>query len=249
MGQADRTSGGAVAFIRRVESMRRRYTRAGALSWSFAVNYRIGALFAVILLPRRSVSPSAVTVSAMLFHIVGALFVLFMPVPATLVNAVVLLVIWQIAYSLDCADGLLARARSQTSAFGAWLDQVGDFVGHASMFTALAIFVSRALSISGPHSAGMAGLVISGTLLYLFASSQRNSIMGTEPATKSPPAWLRLATRGQHLADYGLWLFAASILLLFPRALLISLLAFAVLSILAVCGQVTLNWRAQLRGP
>jgi phosphatidylglycerophosphate synthase len=239
----ERSSG----FFRRVEAMRLRHTRPGALYWSYAVNYRIGALFAVILMPAR-VSPSLVTVAGTILHAAGALYVLWIQSSASVVDVVVLVLIWQVAYSLDCADGLLARARNESSPFGAWLDQIADFIGHAFLFTALVVFISRALSISAPSSAALAGFVIAGSLLQLFASSQRNSIIGTTPAMATTPStWLRVASLGQHLADYGAWLFAASILVLFPRALLIFLLLAATVAVATVLGQVAVNWRAQLR--
>jgi phosphatidylglycerophosphate synthase len=238
----ERSSG----FFRRVEAMRLRHTRPGALYWSYAVNYRIGALFAVILMPAR-VSPSLVTVAGTILHAAGALYVLWIQSSASVVDVVVLVLIWQVAYSLDCADGLLARARNESSPFGAWLDQIADFIGHAFLFTALVVFISRALSISAPSSAALAGFVIAGSLLQLFASSQRSSIIGTAPATTSASIWLRAAALGRYLADYGAWLFAASILVLFPRALLIFLLLAATVAVATVLGQVAVNWRAQLR--
>lgn len=238
----ERSSG----FFRRVEAMRLRHTRPGALYWSYAVNYRIGALFAVILMPTR-VSPSLVTVAGTILHAAGALYVLWIQSSASVVDVVVLVLIWQVAYSLDCADGLLARARNESSPFGAWLDQIADFIGHAFLFTALVVFISRALSISAPSSAALAGFIIAGSLLQLFASSQRSSIIGTAPATTSASIWLRAAALGRYLADYGAWLFAASILVLFPRALLIFLLLAATVAVATVLGQVAVNWRAQLR--
>jgi len=232
-------------FLARVESMRRIHTRERALRWSYAVNYRIGAVVAVALLPTR-VSANTVTVAALALNTVGAAFLVLVKPPASWVDVVLLLVIWQLAYSLDCADGLLARARGRASPFGAWLDQVADFVGHVLMFGALAVFVARALSLSAPWAAAVAGAAVAGSVIQLFASSQRNSIMGTEPAvSRREPRWLHVALLAQHLADYGLWLLILSVLLLVPWALLGVILGFAALSTLAVTLQVALNWRAQ----
>ena len=237
-------------FFSRAERMRRLHTRERALRWSYAVNYRLGAMFAVALLPTR-VSANTVTVAALFVNALGAILLLLVDAPASAVTVAVVLVVWQVAYSLDCADGLLARARGQASPFGAWLDQVADFVGHTLTFGAIAVFLARALSLSGAAAAGVAAVAVAGSVVQLFAAAQRNSLLGTAPAAAGPqPRWLHLASFGQQLADYGLYLLVCSLLLAAPWALLGIILAFALLSLLAVIAQVALNWAAQRRrGP
>jgi phosphatidylglycerophosphate synthase len=234
-------------FLSQVERMRRLHTRERALLWSYAVNYRIGAAVAVALL-RTRVSANTVTVAALAVNAAGAAVVLLVDAPASGFAVVAVLVVWQLAYSLDCADGLLARARGQASPFGAWLDQVADFIGHTMTFGTLAVFVARALSLSGAAAAAVAAVAVAGSVVQLFAASQRNSLLGTAPAvTGAQPRWLHLASFGQQLADYGLYLVVCSLLLAAPWALLAVIVGFALLSLLAVVAQVALNWVAHAR--
>ena len=193
-------------FFSESERIRRLYTRERALLWSYAVNYRIGAMVALALLPTR-VSANTVTVGALVVNVVGAALVLLIDPPSSAVAIAAVLVVWQIAYSLDCADGLLARARGQASAFGAWLDQVADFVGHTVTFGSLAVFVARALPFSPAEAAAFAAAAVTGSVLQLFAASQRNSLLGTTPAvSEQQPRWVHLAALGQNVNDYGLYL-------------------------------------------
>jgi phosphatidylglycerophosphate synthase len=204
-------------------------------------------MIAVALLPTR-VSANAVTAGALLVNTVGAVIVLLAAPPASAVLVAAVLIVWQLAYSLDCADGLLARARGEASPFGAWLDQVADFIGHALTFGTLAVFLARALTLSGAAAAAVAAVAVAGSVVQLFAASQRNSLLGTAPAVAGrPPRWLHLASLGQQLADYGLYLLVCSLLLPLPWALLTVVLGFALLSLLAVVAQVGLNWFAQAR--
>lgn len=236
-----------VGFFSQTERIRRLYTRERSLRWSYAVNYRIGAMLAVVLLPRR-VSANAVTMAALVANVAGALCVLLVDPPASAVEVAAVVVIWQTAYSLDCADGLIARARAEASPFGAWLDQVADFVGHTITFGSLAVFLARALPLSPAQAAAVTGVAVAGSVVQLFAASQRNSLLGTAPAVQERQLrWLRVASLGQHLADYGLYLLVCSLLLVVPWALLVLILAFAVLMLLAVVAQVALNWVAQAR--
>jgi phosphatidylglycerophosphate synthase len=242
--RADIEHGG---FLSQAERVRQLYTRERALRWSYAVNYRVGAIVAVALLPTR-VSANAVTVSALVVNAAGAALVLLIDPPASAVQVAAILAVWQLAYSLDCADGLLARARGEASPFGAWLDQVMDFVGHTLAFGSLAVFLARALPLSGAEAAAVAAVAVAGSVLQLFAASQRNSLLGTAPAVAGrPPRWLRLASFGQQLGDYGLYLLVGSLLLLAPWALLVLILAFSAFTLVAVTAQVALNWIAYAR--
>ncbi len=125
-------------FLDRVRQFRRRYQGPEGLFWIRRVNHPAGAMLALPLYPTR-VTPNVVTVAGLVAHLVGAILVATLPVPGPPPTVLVILLVWQLAFSLDCADGQLARARGQASAFGAWFDQLIDVVSHAAVYTSLSL--------------------------------------------------------------------------------------------------------------
>ncbi|MGH7922686.1 MAG: CDP-alcohol phosphatidyltransferase family protein [Candidatus Dormibacteraceae bacterium] len=86
----------------------------------------------------RGIHPSLLTLGNAVIGIGGSVAVFLAagdgPFSAAVLAGVVL---WQVAYVLDCADGQLARAAGRTSAAGARLDATADFVVQASMLVAV----------------------------------------------------------------------------------------------------------------
>lgn len=226
----------------RIETVRLRSTRPGSLLWTRNVNHRIGALIA-LLLRSTSVSPNWLSVAGFVVHVLGALYVSLMTAPVSTPDILLVLVIWQVAFGFDCADGQLARERRQSSSFGAWLDQVADFGSHVAVLAALGVFLARSSDLSSVSVTLMVAFVLGTNLLGLFATSQRNSLMANVPPInqgKSP--WLAVAMQGRHLTDYGAFLFVASLLLVAPHALTVFLVILGTLTALSVVSQVVLNW-------
>lgn len=196
---------------------------------------------ALLLLPT-GVTPNMVTVAGLAVHFLTAALLATAPIPVSPVIWLSVLVLWQLAFSLDCADGQLARARRSSSPFGAWLDQLVDVLTHALVYAALIIYLVRALALDGLSAAFLASIVISLSMLQLFTTWGRHEIMGTEPAIRQPAPWLVLLMQGRHILDYGFYLFVAALLLPWPSLLLTFLVAYAVISGLAVLTQLGLNW-------
>ncbi len=237
---------GAVGFRGRAREFWRRYQHPEGLFWLRRVNHPLGALIALVLLPTR-VTPNAVSVAGLVVHVAGALFVALLSPPVPITAALLVIVSWQLAFSLDCADGPLARARAQASAFGAWLDQLIDVASHAAVYTGLTIFLVRALALDGITSALLASVVVTLSLLQTFSTWQRQALIAGAPVGEAPSTMLRLVHAARHLVDYGAFLFLASVLLLWPPALLVFLLLTAVLNLLYVMTQIALNWRRHRR--
>jgi phosphatidylglycerophosphate synthase len=104
--------------------------RGGGL-FSETINQRIAAYLSVAA-ERLGLPPTALTLANFVLGLVAALLVVLAApamadgrVPALLVGLVAL-VLWQLAYSLDCADGQLARVTGQASPAGARLDILCD---------------------------------------------------------------------------------------------------------------------------
>lgn len=70
------------------------------------------------------VTPNQLTLASMAAAAFAAASFALASYPALLVGALAI----QISFVLDCLDGQLARHREQTSAFGAWLDLMGDYL-------------------------------------------------------------------------------------------------------------------------
>jgi len=242
------------AFLREAHALRLRSERSQARLWSRHINRPLGAIIAQGLLTTR-VSPNSVSIAGLIVNLAGAALVLAAPAPAPVLLVVVVFVIWQLALALDNADGLLARARGESSPFGAWLDQILDFVNHTAVIVSLTAFVARAFAFRAAGLSVFTALVLAGSLIGLFASAQRNALLGTEPALRSAAqARLRIPFMALHLTDFGLFLGAASIGLAWPPFLLVALALYPILVTGSVAVQVVMNWprggsRVQRRRP
>ncbi|MDQ3492869.1 MAG: CDP-alcohol phosphatidyltransferase family protein, partial [Chloroflexota bacterium] len=211
------TTGG---FMARVRAFRRRYQGAEGLFWIRRVNHPVGAMLALPLLPTR-VTPNTVTVAGLIVHLLGALLVAVVAPPASPLAVLAVVLIWQLAFSLDCADGQLARARGQTSAFGAWFDQLVDVVSHAAVYTSLSLYLVRAFDPDAAVAVLLACMAVTLSLLQTFSTWQRAAVISRDrPLGKRPTPKLLAMYAARHLLDYGWFLFAASVLLLWPAGLL-----------------------------
>jgi phosphatidylglycerophosphate synthase len=227
------------------EALRIGSGRSPGLWWIRRVNRRVGAFIALGLL-ETSVSPNVVSVLGLVATLVGGVIVAVSNRSVEPVTVLIVFLVWQLAFSLDCADGQLARARGQSTPFGAWLDQVLDFVSHSIVFTALTIFVVRTNEFDEPLGAAFGAAIVALSVIQLFAGSQRNALMGTIPAVDHDGhGKLRRLGLGRHLTDYGWMLAGSSILLLWPPILFWFLVAFGLFNGLTVLGQIATNWIAE----
>jgi phosphatidylglycerophosphate synthase len=233
-------------FIRDADALRSRSEQAPGLLWSSQVNRRFGAMIALALLETQ-VTPNMVTVASLLTHVLGAAIVVTSTAPASIAIAVLVFVIWQLAFAMDCTDGQLARARGTTSSFGAWLDQVFDHFAHVAVIASLVIFAVRGLGLGPTESAALGSLAVGGNLIS-FAAAQRNAILGTRPAIDPQGSGrLRWLLHARQVTDHGSFVALASLGLLFPTFLLAVLIFSSAATAAVVLGQVALNWIAQLR--
>jgi len=111
--------------------------------FSEAVNQRLGAYLALSA-HRLGLAPTHLTLASLLIGTGSSLGVTVLApraaagdVPSWLVGLAALLA-WHLAYSLDCADGQLARVTGRASAAGARVDILCDVAVHICLVTALA---------------------------------------------------------------------------------------------------------------
>lgn len=112
------------------------------------INQRIGAVFAV-LAHRIGWAPTILTLINLVFSLGSAALVIAVIPAAKAGNlpwwpiAILAAVGWQIAYSLDCSDGQLARATGTGSSAGARVDVLCDVVSQTA-FVAAVVAVAAA---------------------------------------------------------------------------------------------------------
>ncbi|WP_067621717.1 CDP-alcohol phosphatidyltransferase family protein [Alicyclobacillus acidiphilus] len=101
--------------------------------WTNYLYYPMSIAF-VYLIRKTPLSPNGVTVLSLVTCLAGcAGFFL-----GTRTDEIAGLIVTQIAYVFDCADGQLARYRQQFSSIGGWLDQVADRVKEFAIYFSLA---------------------------------------------------------------------------------------------------------------
>lgn len=126
----------------------------GGFPWTRVVSQRIGAGVALVAL-RLRLHPSTLTWASVGVGVgsAGAAVVL-LPTQRTLAGWLVLLG-WQLAYGIDCADGQLARATGTTSVAGARLDLTADYAIHTATAATLVVASAGRLDPLVAASAGM----------------------------------------------------------------------------------------------
>lgn len=214
--------------------------------WGGRVNQPLGMLISFGLMPTAA-TPNLVSLAGLVVHLVAALALSLSSAPVGLPVWIFMIVAWQLAFSLDCADGQLARARHRASPFGAFFDQMMDVTTHGLLYTALCLYVVRALGLESVPAVLFTALVFGTGYVQLYAAWGRNSILGTEAALRGPrPRWLGLAMHGEVLLDYGTYLIVAGLLLPWPVALAAFLIVIAVSLAVATIAQLGLNWHRHL---
>jgi phosphatidylglycerophosphate synthase len=134
----------------------------------------------------RGLTPNQVTIAS--FVLGGAAAAAFATGKrADLVAGAILL---QLAFTLDCVDGQLARYTQRFSAFGAWLDATFDRLKEYLVYAGLAIGAAR----TGHHIWALAGAALT-------LQTARHSVVFAWVPPVPPPA----PARGAHVGALG-WL-------------------------------------------
>jgi len=93
----------------------------------------------VYLIRKTNITPNQLTIFSLMIALIGC----FSFAIGTRSAVIVGLVLVQISYVFDCADGQLARYKQQYSPIGGWLDQVADRVKEFAVYFSLAYGYSR----------------------------------------------------------------------------------------------------------
>ena len=178
-----------------VGAFRDRYARGG-YRWTMTINQTAGAYLAraALRLGLRPVQLSLLNIALGMASSAGVLLLRpRLPIAAAVLGAVG----WSLAYSLDCADGQLARASMTTSPGGAILDLLGDYLVQITV-----IFTMLAMGTAAMPTRWIAAFCVFVTGGWLI-SPYYSGILGTgdlrsDPEMRSLRGWVRQAR------DYGL---------------------------------------------
>jgi len=166
------------------------------LPWNEFVCRPVAAIVVVLLRGTR-VTPNQVTLSALLVALVAAVLLVAWPGHGGLVMAIV---VFELSYVLDCADGMLARDRGMASPQGHLFDFLMDEI------KAFAILGASAIRLWLEHGdprfllGGIAGLVALASGIGITTFVRRPEIAGPSPggplpASRGVVSWLEGAAR------------------------------------------------------
>jgi phosphatidylglycerophosphate synthase len=165
------------------------------------INQRVGAYMSVAA-ERLGLPPTALTLANFVLGLTAAVLVVVAApamaagrAPAPVVGLAAL-VLWQLAYSLDCADGQLARVTGTASPAGARLDILCDVALQIALVSAVAM-VAHAYE---PHTPAWLVAVVAGTWMVNLVTSalQQGAAAASLVASRSTVVRLIKLVR-----DYG----------------------------------------------
>ncbi|MFF5177189.1 CDP-alcohol phosphatidyltransferase family protein [Micromonospora sp. NPDC000316] len=221
-----------------------RVNRGGGL-FSESISQWLGAVFALVA-QRLGLRPTALTLTNLVLGLATSVTVVALAgpvasgdVPAWVVG-VLALVGWQVAYSLDCADGQLARVTGQGSAAGARIDILCDVAAQIALVAALA---ATAVA-QEPGTPTWLVAAFAGTWMVNLVTS----VMQSGPNAASMVTSTSLPVRLVKLVrDYGAVIFVAAVVLAVAPALTLwVMVAFTVVNGGFLLASIAFSARASL---
>jgi phosphatidylglycerophosphate synthase len=221
---------GAAVRRQSISDFRDRYARGG-YRWTMVVNQYLGAAIATraILL---GIGPAHLSLLHLAIGVATSAWILLLHTSAPLLAASVGVIGWQLAYSLDCADGQVARATGRSSPGGAILDLLSDYLVQITVIFSM-------LQVATPGmiptwSSGFSVFVTGGWLISPFYGA----IVGVNEEALGPGRVAPLRDLVTQARDYGIHV------AVLPVAMLVGTAAVtAILSVIA-----SLNFVALLLG-
>ncbi|MEZ7956290.1 MAG: CDP-alcohol phosphatidyltransferase family protein [Rubritalea sp.] len=193
---------------------------AGGGHWMTQLYHYAGA-FCAFLASRVGMTPNHLTLLSGLLTPL-TMGVMLYGIGKGIVWALLVVALLMFSYSLDCADGQLARATKQTSKYGAWLDHVLDsgkiFIVNFSVGWML---ITKPELFEMSISLAFLAMVmnITGASIYFFAWNYKVMIAGEDLISRlsdeSTSNRVRLMKFYHQFTDYG-WFPLIFILLAFP---------------------------------
>ncbi|MEU5154308.1 CDP-alcohol phosphatidyltransferase family protein [Glycomyces sp. NPDC021274] len=154
--------------------------------------------------------------------------------------ALAALVLWQVAYMLDCADGQLARATGTGSEAGARVDILCDIAIQASVVSVV-VAVTRAYSYEVPAWCGAAFAALWMTNLVTAVMAKADDGVSMVKSTSIIVRLIKL------VRDYGFIIVVIALALIRPEFMWVVLLGFGAVNALFLLASIASNARASLR--
>ncbi len=172
------------------------------------VNDPLGSWVAAVAI-RFDIHPTLVTITDLGLAIVASTFVITQAdhLHSGWAPGLVALLLWQLSYILDCADGQIARATGKTSSFGARVDVLVDFLVYAIVISALmTVLTQRA---DPPVALVVFGAILwpLGILIYMLARNDGNRGHSFTQRGGVVAVIKLIGDNGFILLVMGLWLF------------------------------------------
>ncbi len=104
--------------------------------YSYITSQYISKLFVPVILRLGIKNPNTVTLFSFLMVLAASILLFFMNLNS-IVNRVILAMVIELSFILDCADGQVARVLDKISIFGGWLDRYLDRIGEMALYTAI----------------------------------------------------------------------------------------------------------------
>ncbi|MEH1030654.1 CDP-alcohol phosphatidyltransferase family protein [Micromonospora profundi] len=221
-----------------------RVNRGGGL-FSESISQWLGAVFALVA-QRLGLRPTALTLTNLVLGLATSITVVALAgpvaagdVPAWVVGLLALIG-WQVAYSLDCADGQLARVTGQGSPAGARIDILCDVAAQIALVAALA---ATAVA-QEPGTPTWLVATFAGTWMVNLVTS----VMQSGPNAASMVTSTSLPVRLVKLVrDYGAVIFVAAVVLAVAPALVLwVMVAFTVVNGGFLLASIAFSARASL---
>jgi phosphatidylglycerophosphate synthase len=163
------------------------------------VNRRLGRVIAAVAAPTR-VTPDHVTAASFVAFLAGA--GLIAGREPSVASAVVAVLLLQLGFALDSADGQLARLRGTGSPAGEWLDHVVDSARHLLLHVAVLVGLYRFTDVHDAVLLVPLAFALVATVRF-FAQILAEQLARRDPLA-SPDSVPRLGVWIQAPADTGL---------------------------------------------
>ncbi|MBO3735315.1 CDP-alcohol phosphatidyltransferase family protein [Glycomyces niveus] len=154
--------------------------------------------------------------------------------------AIAALVIWQVAYMLDCADGQLARVTGTGSDAGARVDILCDIAIQASVVSVV-VAVTSAYTPELPAWCGAAFAALWMTNLVTAVMAKEDDGVSMVKSTNINVRLIKL------VRDYGFIIVVIALALIWPELMAVVLLGFGAVNALFLLASIASNARASLR--
>lgn len=202
----------------------------GGLVVTYWVHHNIATIF-TYLFANKNISPNTITFLSFIVWLIGCILIVSID-SITWLGAILIYVLFNLSYTLDCCDGQVARLTGKGSIFGDWLDHVLDGVGNSILLSAIYWHIVKSLPETNLELVfifySFSLFVISNyhfAIHYKSATYGKNFKLFTNEEKTKRKVFTFLMNIAKNIVDMGLFLFVL-LLLPFPKILLYTLLAY-----------------------